>query len=111
MIRLNLTPVFQARGIENPYNYLVRAGFSRHTASNLANNNLLSIHVDHIEKLCTVLVCEPNDLFVFTPKKDQYYPPDHPLLNLIQQDIPDFLATMPLKQLKELTKNIGKEKL
>lgn len=112
MIRLNLTPVFQARGIEKPYNYLVRSGFTRHTAYSLANNDMLSIHVDHIEKLCTVLVCEPNDLFVFTPRKDRHYPPNHPLLNLLQQDVPGYLkqalANMPLKQLKELTKDIGK---
>ena len=110
MLQLNLTPVFQARGIVNPYNFLVRSGFSRHTASKLAVNDMLSIHVGHIEKLCTVLICEPNDLFTFTPRKDKYYSPDHPLLNLVQQDIPDLLTTMPYKQLKELTKNIGENK-
>ncbi|MBK8628480.1 MAG: hypothetical protein IPN86_23875 [Saprospiraceae bacterium] len=33
MLYLNLAPIFAARGIERPYSYLVKAGFTHHTHS------------------------------------------------------------------------------
>jgi len=110
MLSLNLAPIFTARGITKPYNFLVKAGLSPHTASNILSNDMRIFRLDHIELLCTVFLCEPNDLLLWTPKPGQQYADDFPLAKLKQVDTPDnwqqTLATMPLKQLREITKII-----
>ena len=111
MLSLNLSPIFKARGITKPYSFLVKAGFTNFTASNILNSNTRVFRLDHIEMLCNVLVCEPNDLLLFTPDKSKQYAPNNPLLNLTHDDSnsnwPGTLASMPFKELKEATKIIS----
>lgn len=107
MLELNLTPVFKARGIDKPYTFLVKAGFSAHTASLVLSGKLRTVKLAHIELICRVLVCEPHDLLIWTPDKNLVYASDHPLFNLTQKEtVPNIkktLATLPFKQLKEMT--------
>jgi DNA-binding Xre family transcriptional regulator len=111
MLTLNLAPIFKARGIDKPYSFLVKNGFTNFTASNILNAHSRVFRLDHIEMLCNILVCEPNDLLLFTPDKGKQYVPNNPLLKLSSDDSnsdwPNTLATMPFKELKEVTKNIG----
>ena len=115
MLTLNLTPIFKARGIEKPYSFLVKAGLSPHSANSAINSKTRVFRLDHIELLCRILVCEPNDLLAWIPEKGQNYSKDHPLLKL-KQEITDnnwqqILAAMPFKELKEVTKDfINKNK-
>jgi DNA-binding Xre family transcriptional regulator len=111
LVSLNLTPIFKARGIDRPYTFLVKAGLSPHSTNAILNSKTRIFRLDHIELLCRVLVCEPNDLVVFTAVNNQHLYPDHPLNNLKQtetaKDIKETLATIPFKQLKEITKQIN----
>ncbi len=111
MLSLNLTPIFKARGIERPFTFLVKAGLSPHSANTVLNSTTKSFRLDHIELLCSTLVCEPNDLLLWTPDEDKQYANDHPLFNLQQQDtaneMKETFATIPYKQLKEITKQIN----
>lgn len=111
MLSLNLTPIFRARGIDRPYTFLVKAGLSPHSANAILSSKTRIFRLDHIELLCRTLICEPNDLVVFTPNKDQHLSPEHPLNNLKQsetaKDMKETLATIPFKQLKEITKQIN----
>jgi DNA-binding Xre family transcriptional regulator len=111
MLTFHLTPIFKARGIDRPYTFLVKAGLSPHSANAILNSKTRIFRLDHIELLCRILVCEPNDLVVFTADKAQQLSPAHPLHNLKQadtaKDIKETLATLPLKQLKEITKQIN----
>ena len=110
MLNLNLKPIFQARGIHKPYSFLVKAGFSPHTAANLVSNSTRAFKLDHIELLCKALVCEPNDLLSYTTDSHEGLSENHPLLKLQytdhQQNLKQTLATIPFKQLKEITKNL-----
>lgn len=111
MLNLNLKPIFQARGIERPYTYLVKAGISRATAHNILNSKTRIFRLDHIELLCRVLICEPNDLIAYTPDPDTPLQDTHPLNNLIQDDtskpgIKESFANIPYKELKEITKQL-----
>ena len=38
MLSLNLTPIFNARGITKPYTFLVKAGFTPHSANGIINS-------------------------------------------------------------------------
>ena len=110
MLILNLRPIFEARHIERPYTFLVKAGFTSITAHNLLNNKSSSIRFDHIERLCRILICEPSDLFVYYPSKNEHLPTDHPLTTLRQLEsditIHETLSHLPYRKLKEMTKNI-----
>lgn len=103
MLRLNVLPIFKARGIEKPYYYLSQLGLSPYAVNNILYNNVNSISFKHIELLCKVLFCEPSDLFSWTPPKDEYYPDNHPLQGLILKpapiDVRKTLSTIPYKDL------------
>ncbi len=116
MLYLNLAPIFATRGIERPYSYLVKAGFTHHTAFNLLSSNTRSFRLDHIEDLCRILVCEPNDLLAWKPDQNVHYPSLNPLEKLrpnnSEATLNNTLATLPLSELKKATKdflNIVKE--
>ena len=112
MLTLHLEPVFRARGIQKPHNFLVKSGFSNYTANSIINGAPRALRLDHIELLCKVLFCTPNDLFMWSPAKGHDYADNYPLMKL-QSDLAeegwaDTLATIPLDELKEAAKTIMK---
>lgn len=114
MLSFNIAAVLQARGIEKPYSYLIKSGFTHTVAHRLVYNKPRILRLDHVELLCQLLVCSPHDLMVWTPEKDRTYPPDHPLYTLSRPAaIPDWkqtLATMPYDQFKTIVENIAEKK-
>jgi DNA-binding Xre family transcriptional regulator len=110
MLSLNLGPIFKARGIESPHALLVKAGIHSATANRILYSNVRGLRLDHIEKLCKILICEPQDLLLWTPDKGETLAATHPLHNLKQQEPvvnwKETLDTMPYKQLKQVTKAI-----
>ncbi len=114
MLSLNLTPIFELRGIEKPYTFLVKAGLSPHSATTILNRQTRIFRLDHIELLCNVLVCEPNDLLEWTPNKGEIQAESKPLFKLRQQPKDttwqDTISTMSFKELREMTKNMVAKK-
>ena len=106
MLILNLQRVFTLRGVERPFTYLVKNGISRPTASNLLNHRVESIKNAHLEKICELLNCEPNDLFEWKPSKNTLNAENHPLKNLKRDDssqkISEMLKTIPLEKLGKI---------
>ena len=114
MLSLNLLPIFKARGIERPYSFLVKAGLTPHTANVLLNSKTKVFRLDHIEKLCLLLKCEPSDLLVWNPNKNEIIDKDHPLTKLKHSGSPtiDLKATllnMPYKELKSFSSRLSEE--
>ena len=111
MLSLHLQPIFKARGIEKPFSFLVKAGFNYNTAHRLIKGIPSVFRLDHIEQLCKVLVCEPNDLLVWAPNKNEMMTENHPLRALQRTDndnnIKELLSTTPLKELKSFTDNLS----
>lgn len=75
------------RDIENPFAYLRKNGFGHHTASNLLNGRVYAVKLKHIERLCHMLHCTPNDLICYTPGPEAPTPQADPLTGLIRQPI------------------------
>jgi hypothetical protein len=111
MLHLCLGRIFKARGIEQPYKYLVKNGFVPFTAHKYKNGKVEQIRLDHIEKLCVILNCTPNELFEWVPNDllDDY--PDHPLQQIRRREkkieINKILSKMPLHKLEEIEKLIA----
>jgi DNA-binding Xre family transcriptional regulator len=106
MLQLNLNRIFKARGIEQPYKFLVKGGFVPFTAHKYKNGKVEQIRLDHIEQLCILLNCTPNEIFEWAPKdllEDRF---DHPLQAIRRRekkiDIAKLLAKMPLAKLEEV---------
>jgi DNA-binding Xre family transcriptional regulator len=110
MLSLNLKPIFKMRGIEKPYTFLVKAGLSPHSATTILNNKTRIFRLDHIELLCDILVCEPNDLLLWSPEKGKNYSDNHPLSKLKLQPTDtrwiDTFSSMSYKELKEVSRAI-----
>lgn len=108
MIQLNLQRIFTARGIDQPYKFLVRNGFVPFTAHKYKNSKVDHIRLDHIEKLCVVLNCTPNDLFEWNPDDLLDDRADHPLQKIRRRDktieISKMLSNVSLEKLEEIEK-------
>ena len=114
MLIFNLEAVMKARQIERPYSFLVKAGISPHSAVTLLNSESRSFRLDHVEILCEILHCEPNDLIAFVPNKTQKTIENHPLKKFIEKeenlDWQQTLKTASIAQLKEVSKLINQSK-
>lgn len=114
MLSLNLLPIFKARGIDKPFSYLTSAGFPSYTAHNLLNAKTVTFRLSHIDKLCSLLNCTPNDLLVWTPNRNEKLADTHPLTRLKKQNTDlnwqDTIKTIPLDQLSEIVKIINGHK-
>ena len=108
MLKLNLQPIFTARGIDKPYTFLVKAGFTPHSAIIILNKPK-EIKLHYIELLCMKLNCEPSDLFLWIPDKNNPIAENHPLHNLAGNatNTTYSLLDLPYRQLKDLTSKLN----
>lgn len=111
MLFVNLRPIFAARGIEKPFSFLVKSGFTHNIASSLLNGATRNFRLNHIEKLCEVLFCEPNDLLLWKPETDKVIAANHPLNKFRQSENDDIdlkkaLSNLPYQQLKEISRKL-----
>ena len=105
MLILNLKRVFALRGIDNPFTYLVKNGFVRTTASNLLNGKTAFIRIEHLEAICEMLNCQPNDPFEWKPTSS-VSTERHPLKMLRRaknsRKFTDMVKTIPLDKLNQI---------
>ena len=111
MLVLNLSRIFKARAIEQPYKFLVTNGFVPFIAHKYKNSKVTQIRVDHIEKLCIALNCTPNDLFEWFPDNLLDNRDDHPLHTIRKRDkkieINKLLSKLSMQKLEEVEKLIS----
>jgi succinate dehydrogenase flavin-adding protein (antitoxin of CptAB toxin-antitoxin module) len=106
MLQLSLRRIFKARGIEQPYTFLVKNGFVPFTAHKYKNGKVEHMRIDHIERLCTCLNCTPNDLFEWMPDDLLEDRADHPLQKIRRREkkleINKMLSKLSLEKLEEI---------
>lgn len=113
MLKFNFTRVFKARGIERPYTYLVKAGYSASFANRVSNNKVRQLNVVDVEKLCVMLRCTPNDLLEWVPGQNYTAGEEHPLSSLrrisSEGQINRILYNIPVDRLADIEQMIMKE--
>ncbi len=111
MLSLNLQRIFKARGIEHPYRFLVKGGFVPFTAHKYKNNKVEQIRLDHIEQLCILLNCTPNEIFEWIPNDLLDDRMDHPLQSIRRRekkiDINKMLSKLSIQKLEEVERMIA----
>jgi DNA-binding Xre family transcriptional regulator len=113
MIIYNFSRIFKARGIDKPFSYLVKTGFSSNAASRIANSNISTFNLTFVEKLCKLFQCTPNDLLEWVPTDqdvDNETNPLYPLrrTNKVHQ-LTQLLNSVPLNRLIDIENIIKKE--
>lgn len=111
MITLELQRLCNLRGITKPYAFLRTAGFSHNLSHNLANGAVMSITFAHLEKLCRLFNCMPQELFTYKPSGRGINPATDVLLPLRKEplrtkDLNSLIATLPPEALVDLTAQI-----
>ena len=106
MLKFDPRRVFGLRGIRKDLTFLMKNGVGRSTASNLLNFNVAYVKIEHLEKLCLLLRCTPNDLFDWKPPKDTVIDDAHPLNSLKRvskpKDLADMVSYIPLEKLEQI---------
>ncbi len=70
MLTFDLARLLESKEILNPLQFLMKSGFTRHTAHRLLRHRVDSISYRNLETLCLALNCTPNDLFSWVPASD-----------------------------------------
>ena len=105
MLYLELNKMMEDRGIENPNQFLVKAGFTYYAASRLLHTRKTTINLNHLERLCFALHCSIEDLIVWEPK-EMVNATKHPLYKLKARqrkgNISTGLKYLPPEKVEEL---------
>lgn len=113
MLNYNFDRVFKARGIDRPFSYLKKAGFSDNMAVKINRNKVVRLTLKHMELLCTLLRCTPNDFMVWEPEKGEQVSKDHPLHQIKRDEdqvaITQMLNSIPLGKLSDIKKLIQEQ--
>ena len=113
MLKFNFIRIFKARGIEKPFSFLVKAGYSPSYASLVANNKARQMNLVNVEKFCLLLQCTPNDLLEWVPGQNYNAEQGHPLSSLQRNandsQIKRILYNIPIDRLSEIEQLILKE--
>jgi len=106
MLYLDIAGVLNAFEIQNHYTFLCKNGFSPFLVSRLLNQKTKSISNANLEKLCLLLHCTPNDLYVWSGTKTMQNNSDHPLSKLIpirrKLPIMETIRKLPLQKVIEM---------
>lgn len=113
MLKFNFNRIFKARGIDKPFSFLVKAGYSDNFATRIANSRIKRLDLDDVEKLCELLNCTPNDLLEWVPEKIDIDADKHPLVSIKRNDkvvhLTQTLNAIPLDRLIEIENLIKRE--
>lgn len=105
MIYLDIKRVMKVRGIENHYKKLVDLGISPAKVKNLLGKSAIRITFDHLEKICLLLNCTPNDLLVWRPNDAQANPEAQALIKLKRdesEDLSKIMKSLPIEKFDEI---------
>ena len=113
MLSFNFKRIFKARGIDKPFSFLVKVGYSDNFATRVANNRIQRLDLTELEKLCVLFNCTPNDLLEWIPDSKDKNNDNHPLISIKRSDkvvqLTQILNSLPLDKLNEIESVIKKE--
>ena len=102
MIVLNIYNLCRLRGIAHPHKALYNAGISKKVAHEYLSGKKKTIVIAHIEILCVLLNCQPNNLFTWQPANKEEDLPNHPLQAVRNKPLPDSIAHLQTMSVEEV---------
>ena len=111
MITLNIPRIALLKGVQRPYTYLVKNGFTPQTAKDLIAGRVRRLDFAHLEKLCRIFRCEPYDLYDYTPDPNRHVQGEDHLAFLTKpkadKSIHSLIAKLSLKQMESLVADVS----
>ncbi len=111
MITLNIPRIALLKGVQRPYTYLVKNGFTPQTAKDLVAGRVRRFDFAHLEKLCRIFRCEPYDLYDYTPDPNRHVQGEDHLAFLakpkIDKSIHSLIAGLTLKEVESLVSEVS----
>jgi len=107
MITINVKELCRARGIKHPLPALKKAGITHYVAHEYIQGKKHRLVTSHIEILCKLLRCTPNDLFSWVPDKPEDDYPENPLQKFRKKertDLNELLNGMSIEEIEEMVK-------
>jgi DNA-binding Xre family transcriptional regulator len=89
MISLSVKKQLQLRGIKPSVKNLMSIGIGRRAAESMLYSKPLSIGLQNLMQLCTVLHCTPKELMQVSAEASEVLPTEHPLLTWVQAKAPN----------------------
>ncbi len=112
MITLNIARIATIKGIQRPYTFLVKQGFSPQMAKTMLSGRAQSLHFAYLERLCRIFRCEPYDLFDYRPHYDMLSSSTDHLAFLTKpaevKDLRSLLANLSVKEMEALAADVAK---
>src|SRR6266487_3336489 len=102
MIALNIFQLCRLRGIKSPLTALRKAGISQKVAFKYLKGEKHTLVIKHIEILCKLLNCTPNELFTWQPDSKTDDIPTHTLQVICQKALPDVHQRLNSMKVDEL---------
>lgn len=109
MITLQIKQLCTLRGIKSPLSVITKAGISQQVAYKYLTGEKKNLTMQHIEILCKLFRCTPNDLFAWVPKDKTDDYPENPLQKIRLQQLPDLHQIMNNLTLEEVKQKLGTE--
>ena len=106
MIKIQIKELCALRGIKSPVSTLIKAGISQKVATQYLNGNKRHLLLNHIEILCKLFHCAPNDLFIWIPGNPQDDYPENPLQVIRNQTLPDLHKILGSMTIEEVRKRL-----
>ncbi|MFA6979428.1 MAG: helix-turn-helix transcriptional regulator [Ignavibacteriaceae bacterium] len=109
MLKYNLNKIFKMRGVHNPVQFLESKGYKRDTAYRIVNNIAKTLQLRQIQDICLWFNCTPNDLFEWTPDKQEELTTTPALMQLMPAKLADFAQLakdIPMHKVPEFMKKI-----
>ncbi len=114
MLSIHLKELFALRGIRYPYGWMVKDGLPVVAARNFSSGKYRQVPLQHLEKLCLLLRCTPNDVLAWQPEAgmDAAHQPLADLMrkNDAKESLLEALDSLSVEELRALGERIQQEK-
>ncbi len=114
MISLNIPRIAMIKGVQRPYTFLVSHGFTPQTAKDLVAGRTKRLDFRHLERLCRIFQCEPNDLYDYSPGPNMPYGAKDHLAFLtkpkVDASIHSVLSQYSLKEMEQLLQELAQRR-
>lgn len=107
MIVLNIYSLCRLRGIIHPFKALTHAGISHRVAQQYLSGKKKTIVIAHIEILCVLLNCRPDNLFTWQPDTKEADLPNHPLQAVRNKPLGDGISHLQSLSVEDAEKWMG----
>ncbi len=111
VITLNIPRIATLKGVQRPYTFMVKHGFTPQTAKDLIAGRVRRLDFAHLEKLCRLFRCEPYDLYDYAPTTNSLSQGEDHLAFLakpkVDQGIQSLIAGLSVKQMESLIADVA----